>query len=217
MSQFQDSSAVEKLIGSNITNQPGILTTQLQTKPNAVLLLDELEKAHPKILNLLLTILDEGYITDGFGREVKAQNTIIIATSNAGAQLIAELVKTQTSYQTLHDSLLEHIKQENIFSPEFINRFDEVIIFHPLTQDNLKEIVKLNLNDLNHRLKNEKNIAININETLINFIVEKGYDPAFGARNIIRFIQDFVEDSVAKTLLDNPKVTGEITIEIPAS
>jgi len=217
MSQFQDSTAVEKLIGSNITNQPGILTTQLQTKPNAVLLLDELEKAHPKILNLLLTILDEGYITDGFGREVKAQNTIIIATSNAGAQLIAELVKTQTPYQTLHDSLLEHIKQENIFSPEFINRFDEVIIFHPLTQENLKEIVKLNLTELNNRLKNEKNITINISEALINYIVEKGYDPAFGARNIIRFIQDFVEDSVAKTLLDNPEVTGEITIEIPSS
>lgn len=216
MSQFQDSTAVEKLIGSNVTNQPGTLTTQLQTKPNAVLLLDELEKAHPKILNLLFTILDEGYITDGFGRDVNAQNTIIIATSNAGAQLIAELVNTNTPYQNLHDLLLEHIKKENIFSPEFINRFDEVIIFHPLSQDDLKEIVKLNLNELNTRLKNEKNITININENLINYIVQNGYDPAFGARNIIRFIQDFVEDNVAKKLLDNPELTGEITLSVPS-
>lgn len=217
MSQFQDSTAIEKLIGSNLTNQPGILTSQLQTKPNSVLLLDELEKAHPKILNLLLTLLDEGYITDGFGREVKAQNSIIIATSNAGAQLIAELVSNNTPYQTLHDSLLEHIKSTNAFSPEFINRFDEVIIFHPLSQEDLKAIVKLNLNELNNRLKNEKNVTIEITEELINYIVTQSYDPAFGARNILRFIQDFVEDNVAKKLLDNPETSGIITIEIPTS
>lgn len=216
MSQFQDSSAVEKLLGSNITNEPGILTTQLQTKPNSVLLLDELEKAHPKILNLLLTILDEGYITDGFGKEVKAQNSIIIATSNAGAQLIAELVSSNTPYQTLHDSLLEYIKKENIFLPEFINRFDEVIIFHPLSQDDLIEITKLNLKELNIRLKNEKNISVQITPELVNYIVKQGYDPQFGARNINRFIQDFVEDSVAKTLLDDPEKLGEITIPIPS-
>lgn len=216
MSQFQDTTAIDKLIGSSLANQPGVLTSQLATKPNSVLLLDELEKAHPKILNLLLTILDEGYITDGFGKEVKAQNTIIIATSNAGAQLIAELVTQKAAYATLHDELLKYIKENNIFSPEFLNRFDEVVIFHPLEPSHLSEIVKLNLSELNTRLKNEKNITVQVTPELVSYIVKQGYDPQFGARNINRFIQNFVEDYAAKALLENPETSGEITISVPS-
>lgn len=214
MSQYQKEEGLERLIGSIKLGSPGELTSKLLDKPFSLLLLDEIEKADREIFNLFLTLTDEGYISDHLGRKISAKNTIIIATSNAGAEFIRTSVQKGVSSTELQKALLDHVQQEKIFSPEFINRFDATVVFTPLSEGHLREVARLMLESLNLRLK-PKEIAVDITPELIRKLAVLGNDPAFGARAMRRVITDKVEDSVAQKLLSGQVKKGEkIRIEI---
>ncbi len=199
MSQFQAETDVEKLIGGN--DNPGILTSNIRQNPFTVLLLDEFEKANPKILNLFLSVFDEGYITDGKGKKVSFKNAIIIATSNAGSEFIREKLNSN-DYSTLDKQLIEYLLSNKVFSPELINRFDAVIFYKPLSKEELEQIARLILTRLNKKLGEEQGISVVVNEQTIAKLVDKGYDPTLGARNLQRTIQEEVENKIASGILD---------------
>jgi ATP-dependent Clp protease ATP-binding subunit ClpC len=208
MSEFQAIADIPRLIGSvSPVEMQGLLTTPVRETPFSLVLLDEIEKAHPDILNLLLQVLDEGHITDGQGRKVVFTNTIIICTSNAGADMIFKEVESgqPIDKQKLVDFLIE----KGLFRPEFINRFDATVIFHPLTKANLLDISALMLGALKKNLA-EKEIHFEITEELKEKIVEMSYKPEFGAREMRRVIQDTVENSVAQALLSDKIKKGDI-------
>ncbi len=203
MSEFQNIEDIPRLIGS--PENEGLLTTPVRENPFSLVLLDEIEKAHLNILNLFLQVLDEGHITDGLGRKVDFKNTIIIATSNAGYKIILKALEKGNDLAKIKQPLLDHLFQEGIFRPEFVNRFDAVVLFRPLTKENLLDIAQLMLNKIKKGLE-EKRIEFVITEPLKEKIVELGYNITFGARNMRRVIQDKVEDAIAQALLK-----GEIT------
>ena len=184
----------------------GLLTTPVREKPFSLVLLDEVEKAHPNILNLFLQVLDEGNITDGQGRKVVFSNTIIIFTSNAGADMIFKEIETNQTVdkQKLLDALIE----KGIFKPELINRFDATVIFHPLTKDNLMQIAQLTLQGLAKNLK-EKEIDFIITEPLKEKIVNLSYKPEYGAREMRRVVQDNIENVIAQALLSDKIKKGD--------
>lgn len=211
MSEFQDISDIPRLIGAvSPVEQHGLLTTSVRENPFALVLLDEIEKSHPNILNLFLQVFDEGHITDGQGRKIIFTNTIIICTSNAGAPMIFKSVESGKMIEK--DKLLSSLFDKGIFKPEFINRFDATVIFHPLTKDNLNKIAQIMLSGLQKNLK-EKDIDLIITDPLKEKIVELSYKPEFGAREMRRVVQDKVENEVAKALLSD-KITGGDKIEI---
>jgi len=220
MAEYQDENALEKAIGSLTTQDPGLFSKAIRQNPFSLLLIDEIEKAHFKVLNLFLTILDEGYFTDSFGQKVDCRNLIIIATSNAGAEFIREKVnllakeKNFSSEEKLSKEVIEYVLQKQIFSPEFINRFDAVVVFKPLTPQQLEKIAQLMLENLNSRLK-EKQISLKITPNLVKRVAELGYDPTFGARPMKRIVQDKIESQIAqKILLGEVKRGEEIEINI---
>jgi len=198
MSEFQNTKDIDRIIGT--TTEDGLLTTQIRENPFSLLLLDEFEKAHSNILNLFLQVLDEGHITDGVGRKVDFKNTIIIATSNAGYQIILKAVKNQEKWEGVRQRILDYVFEERIFRPELINRFDAAVVFTPLTKQNLLDIAQLMLSSLEKNLK-EKGIEFVITEKLKEKIVELGYNPTFGAREMRRVIQDKVENNLASAFL----------------
>jgi len=206
MSEFQDIKDIPRLIGSK--NEIGLLTTPVRENPFSLVLLDEIEKANSNVLNLFLQVLDEGHLTDGFGRKINFKNTIIIATSNAGYQIILEALKNKESWLGVKQKLLDCLFEERIFRPELINRFDGVILFSPLSKENLLEISQLMLNSLKNNLK-EKGIEFVITEELKEKIVELSYSPVFGAREMRRVIQDKVENILASTLLAGKITKGD--------
>ena len=217
MSEFQLISDIPRLIGSaSPVEMQGLLTTPVRETPFSLILLDEIEKAHPNILNLFLQVLDEGRITDGQGRKVVFTNTIIICTSNAGADMIFKQVSAQggpasggeANNMLEKDKLLGALFEKNIFRPEFVNRFDATVIFNPLTKDNLLKIAQLTLQGLQKNLK-EKEIDFEITESLKEKIVELSYKPEFGAREMRRVIQDKVENAVAQALLSDKIKKGD--------
>ena len=206
MSEFQSIQDIPRLIGS--PGEEGLLTTPVRESPFSLILLDEIEKAHPNILNLFLQVLDEGHLTDGQGRKVDFKNAIIIATSNAAAEIIWEALKTNKKLDIIKDDLLSYLFEKAIFRPEFINRFDGVVVFKPLTKENLFEIADLLLQKLKKNLK-EKEIEFVISSALKERIVELGYDPKFGAREMKRVIQNKVENVLALALLSGELVRGQ--------
>jgi len=207
MSEFQAISDIPRLIGvTSPVEMQGLLTTPVRENPFSLVLLDEIEKAHPNILNLFLQVLDEGHITDGQGRKVVFTSTIIICTSNAGADIIFKQVESKQELEK--DKLLDALFEKNIFRPEFVNRFDATIIFHPLTKDNLMKIAQLSLLALQKNLK-ERDIDFNITESLKEKIVELSYKPEFGAREMRRVVQDKVENTVASALLSDKIKKGD--------
>jgi len=211
MSEFQAISDIPRLIGAvSPVEMQGLLTTQVRETPFSLVLLDEIEKAHPDILNLFLQVLDEGHITDGQGRKVIFTNTIIICTSNAGSDMIFKEIESGQKIEK--DKILSALFKKKIFKPEFVNRFDASVIFHPLTKENLLQIAGLMLNSLKKSLK-EKEIDFEITEPLKAKIVTLSYKPEFGAREMRRVIQDKVENSVAQALLSD-KIKKEDKIEI---
>ena len=211
MSEFQAISDIPRLIGSvSPVEMQGLLTTPVRETPFSLVLLDEIEKAHPDILNLLLQILDEGHITDGQGRKVVFANTIIICTSNAGAEIIFREVGS--GRQIEKQKFLGEIIDKGVFRPELINRFDAAVIFHPLSKENLLDISGLMLGKLKKNLK-EKEIDFEITEELKEKIVEMSYKPEFGAREMRRVIQDTVENAVAQALISEKIKKGD-AIEI---
>lgn len=198
MSEFQDVRDIPRLIGS--PGQESLLTTKVRENPFSLILLDEIEKAHPNILNLFLQVLDEGHLTDGTGRKIDFKNSIIIATSNAGYQIILEAIKNNKETPEIKTQLLEFLFKEGIFRPEFINRFDGVVIFRSLNKEHLLQIAELSLQKLKKNLI-EKGIDFKITQSLKEKIVELSYNPVFGAREMRRVIQDKVENVLAQALL----------------
>ena len=206
MSEFQNVTDIPRLIGS--AGEEGLLTTQVRENPFSLILLDEIEKAHKNILNLFLQVLDEGHLTDGLGRKVDFKNSIIISTSNAGYQIILKALREKTEWSQVKGKILDYLFEKAIFRPEFINRFDAVVVFSPLSKENLLDIAELMLQKLKKNLK-EKNIEFIITQPLKAEIAELGYDPTFGARQIKRVIQDKVENVLASALLSGKIKRGD--------
>jgi len=198
MSEFQNISDIPRLIGSR--GEEGLLITPVRENPFSLVLLDEFEKAHPNILNLFLQVFDEGSLTDGMGRKIDFHNTVIIATSNAGYQVILEALKEKTEWTSVKEKLLDYIFQQGTFRPELINRFDAVVVFRPLSKENLLDIAELLLKKIKKKLE-EKEIEFLISKELKEKIVELSYDPTFGARNMERIIQDRVGNVLANAIL----------------
>src|SRR3989344_3947079 len=192
MSEYRTADALERLIGNFSIGKPGILSSALRDKPYGVLLLDEFEKTSKDVLDLFLQVLDEGIFSDMSGKRVSARNLIIIATSNAGSEFICKTVKQSGSSRLNKDEIISAIIDEEIFKPELLNRFDGVILFHPLDRISLVKIAGLMLKKLNRRLA-EKGLELEVTPELVNALVEKGADPTFGARPMNRAIQDKVE------------------------
>ncbi|MDD5132386.1 MAG: ATP-dependent Clp protease ATP-binding subunit [bacterium] len=210
MSEFMEKFAVSRLIGAPPGyvgyEEGGQLTEQVRRRPYSVVLLDEIEKAHPDVFNILLQVLDEGKLTDNLGHSVNFKNTVIIMTSNLGARLI-EKGKTmgftgeedgETTYQEMRDTVLEEVKRA--FNPEFVNRIDEVIVFKTLKREEMHKIVELMLNKVTERMR-EQNIEMKIDAGVKDFLVSKGFDPKSGARPLRRAIQKYLEDPLAEELL----------------
>lgn len=198
MSEFQNSDSVERFLGRQ--NSTDSLADKVLKKPFALILLDEFEKAYPHILDLFLQILDEGRLTDNLGRTVSFSNTIIIATSNAGSEFIRESFNEGAAIQNVKNALVEKIQQDNIFKPELINRFDDVIVFQPLSQNEVVNVAKLFLNEVIETVS-QKRITLSYDETVPVFIAENSYSIEFGARNIKRFIEQSIENQLSKLVL----------------
>ncbi len=208
MSEYSGAGALSKLIGSFETNQTGILSTMLREHQYGVLLLDEFEKTTEEVMNLFLQVLDEGFFSDNLGKKVNARNLIIIATSNAGSDLIWEAIKSGSDLSKSKEIIIDSLIKQGIFKPELLNRFDGVVLFQPLTGANLRQISKLMLDKLHNRLSGN-GINLVVNDTLIEFVAGHGTDPKFGARPINRAIQEKVEQIIAKKLIDGSAEKGK--------
>lgn len=222
MSEFQEVKDIARLIGAR--GEKGLLTTAVRENPFSLILLDEFEKAHPDLLNLFLQVFDEGHLTDGMGRKVDFRNSIIIATSNAGYQIILQALKEMTEtgpilvervvgqsqevWGVVKKRLLDYIFDKGIFRPELINRFDGTIVFKPLSKENLLDIAELLLQKLKKNLK-EKEIEFTITSSLKEKIVQLGYDPIFGARAMRRVIQEKIENILAQALFNGKLKKGD--------
>ena len=198
MSEFQNLDDIKRLIGAE--GEEGFLTTKVRENPFSLVLLDELEKSHPNILNLFLQVFDEGYLNDGQGRKVDFKNCLIIATSNAGYKIILEALEKNKAMPEIKSELLDFLFKEGVFRPEFINRFDAVVVFKSLTKENLLAIAEILLKKLKKNL-DEKGLEFVITLPLKEKIVELSYNPIFGAREMRRVIQDKIENVLAMALL----------------
>jgi ATP-dependent Clp protease ATP-binding subunit ClpB len=203
MSEYMEKHTVARLIGAPPGyvgyDEGGQLTEAVRRKPYSVVLLDEIEKAHPDVFNVLLQVLDDGRLTDGHGRTVNFRNTVIIMTSNIGSQLILELRGAdERSYQRMREQVLEALRRH--FRPEFLNRVDEVVVFRALTEAELAKIVEIQLEGLRRRLA-DRRITLEVNEAARHYLAKIGYDPVFGARPLKRAIQREVETPVARLIV----------------
>src|SRR5450432_3239349 len=222
MSEYMEKFTASRLIGSPPGyvgyEEGGQLSEAVRRRPYSVVLFDEIEKAHPDVMHLLLQILEEGKVTDSLGRKIDLRNTIIIMTSNVGA----ELIKRQTSlgfgaasrdeenYEIMRDKILEESKR--VFKPEFINRLDDLIVFHTLTKPDLLKIVELEVKKVTVRVK-AKQIDILLDQSAIEFLIEKGYDPTYGARPMRRAVERYLEDPLAEEILrGNVKENDKIAV-----
>jgi ATP-dependent Clp protease ATP-binding subunit ClpB len=211
MSEFMEKHAVARLIGAPPGyvgyEEGGYLTEAVRRKPYSVILLDEVEKAHPDVFNILLQVLDDGRLTDGQGRTVDFRNTVIIMTSNLGSQRIQELAvqgsvhtddQAETDYQNMKSEVMEVVSQH--FRPEFVNRIDDVVVFHPLGREALHEIAKIQLAYLSERLQ-EREMDIELSDEALDYLAEIGFDPVYGARPLKRAIQQYLENPLAQDIL----------------
>ena len=209
MSEYMEAHSVSKLIGSPPGyigyDNGGQLTEKVRRKPYSVILFDEIEKAHPDVMNLLLQILEDGRLTDSQGREVNFKNTIIIMTSNLGARYITDKkslgfgnMENEKEYENIKKEVIKELKKE--LRPEFINRIDEIIVFHKLSEEDIKQITNIMLKQVEERLKNQKYI-VEIDDGVVKAILEQGYDNNFGARPLRRTIQNLVEDRISEEIL----------------
>jgi len=209
MSEYMEKFNVSRLIGAPPGyvgyEEGGQLTEKVRRRPYAVILLDEIEKAHPDVFNLLLQVFEEGRLTDSFGRKVDFRNTVIIMTSNVGAELIRrtgslgfKTQKEEITYQEMKDKLLEEVKRT--FKPEFLNRIDDIIVFRPLVKEDLEKIIEIEIGFVAQRLK-DQGMALEVAPQAKDFLIEKGFDPVFGARPLKRTIQRFLEDPLASDII----------------
>ena len=202
MSEYMDKHNVSRLIGAPPGyvgyEEGGQLTEAIRRRPYAVILFDEIEKAHPDVFNIFLQILDDGRVTDAQGRTVDFKNSIIIMTSNIGSQYILDVAGDDTRYDEMRNRVMEAMR--NSFRPEFLNRLDELIIFHSLQKSELRHIVQLQVDRLKQRLTDRK-ISLKLSSSALDFLAEVGYDPVFGARPLKRAIQRELETQIAKAIL----------------
>lgn len=197
MTEYREAGSIGRLIGDQLGNQ-GILTSKIREQPFSLILLDEIEKAHPNVLNLFLQVIDEGRLTDSLGRPVDFRNSLIIATSNAGSEWIRERVNRGEEID--RSSLLDYLFNQGYFRPEFFNRFDAAVAFRPLTMEELEKVVDLMIGRLEKQLK-KKQIKIELGEGARRKLAEIGFDPQFGARALQRVIQEKVENRIAEKIL----------------
>lgn len=209
MSEYMEKFNISRLIGAPPGyvgyEEGGQLTEKVRRRPYCVILLDEIEKAHPDVFNLLLQVFEDGRLTDSFGRKVDFRNTVMIMTSNVGAELIRKQSslgfksqKEELTYQEMKDKLLDEVK--HTFKPEFLNRIDDIIVFRPLVKEDLYKIVDIELSFVIERLKEQK-IALELTQAAKDFLIEKGFDPVFGARPLKRVIQRYIEDPLAQDII----------------
>lgn len=211
MSLYQTKDMIDDLVGSQETGNPGLLTSAIRQKPYGVLLLDEIEKASSDLLNIFLTVLDEGYFTDGTGHRVDCKNLMVIATSNAGSDFIYKLLQdNQGLGANIDKELINHLIESKIFSPEFLNRFDGVVVYKPLNQETISQIAKKMLYHIGQDVYRLHHVKFSVSDIFLRKLIEKGYDPNFGARNMQRVIRDEVEDKIAKLILERKINPGEI-------
>ena len=225
MSEYMEKHSVSKMIGSPPGyvghEEGGQLSEKVRRNPYSVILFDEIEKAHPDVFNILLQVLDDGHITDSQGRKVDFKNTIIIMTSNAGAQAIVEPKKLgfavsddeKQNYDRMKNSVMEEVRR--IFKPEFLNRIDETIVFRSLNKDDMKQIVALMLKELTNRCEKQMGIHLTVRDSVKKYIVDKAYDPKYGARPLRRQIQNDIEDELAEEILSGKvKKDTEVTVTV---
>ena len=224
-SEYGEKFNVSRLVGAPPGyvgyEEGGQLTEKVRRRPYSVVLFDELEKAHPDVFNILLQMMEDGRLTDSFGRKVDFRNTIVIMTSNVGADLVRKQsdmgfkqpeAEQGINYEKLKHKLLDEIKKT--FRPEFLNRVDDTIVFHPLVRNDLEQIINYELNDVKDRLK-EKHIDLTLTPEVLTFLIDKGYDPVFGARPLKRTIQRYLENVLAEEILsgkfkDGDKIKAEL-------
>jgi ATP-dependent Clp protease ATP-binding subunit ClpB len=202
MSEFMERHSVARLIGAPPGyvgyEEGGKLTEAIRRRPYAVILLDEIEKAHSDVFNILLQILDDGRLTDGHGRTVNFTNTIIVMTSNIGSPAIQRIASEGGTAEEIRNAVDQALASR--FLPEFLNRIDELVVFHPLTPEEIRQITVINLKRLSKRLENS-GISLNWSEKVVDRLAKEGYDPAFGARPLRRVIQKQIENPLATSLL----------------
>ena len=213
MSEFMEKHSVARLVGAPPGyvgyEEGGYLTEAVRRKPYSVILLDEVEKAHPDVFNILLQVLDDGRLTDGQGRTVDFRNTVIVMTSNLGSNVIQDLAGEER-YDEMKAAVMEIVGQH--FRPEFINRVDDVVVFHPLQREQIHAIADIQLNHLRQRLR-ERDIGLEVSEAALDFIADAGFDPVYGARPLKRVIQQQLENILAQDLLSGNFTAGD-TIKV---
>jgi ATP-dependent Clp protease ATP-binding subunit ClpA len=207
MSEYQQPEDVSRLL-SDGQNETKSLIMVVREQPFSVVLLDEIEKAHPNILNLLLQLLDEGQLTDTSGKTVSFKDCIIIATSNAGAQTIRDRVQKGEALDSFQSEFTDELINSGQFKPELLNRFDEIVLFRPLNEAELAQIVGLMMLEINQTLSNQ-NISVQLTTAAIGKIVAAGYDPRLGARPMRRTLQRAVENTVAQKILRGEAKPGD--------
>jgi ATP-dependent Clp protease ATP-binding subunit ClpB len=215
MSEFMEKHSVARLIGAPPGyvgyEEGGYLTESVRRKPYSVVLLDEVEKAHPDVFNVLLQVLDDGRLTDGQGRTVDFRNTVIVMTSNLGSQQIQELAG-EANYAAMKSAVMDTLSQH--FRPEFLNRIDDLVVFHPLEPEHIRKIVDIQLEYLRHRLA-DRDIALTLDDQAINRLADAGFDPVYGARPLKRAIQQQLENPLAQRILAGEFKPGD-TIAVSA-
>ncbi len=209
MSEFMEKHSVARLIGAPPGyvgyEEGGYLTEAVRRRPYSVILLDEVEKAHSDVFNILLQVMDDGRLTDGQGRTVDFRNTVIVMTSNLGSQLIQEM-GSKLNYDQIKEAVMELVSQH--FRPEFINRVDESVVFHPLAKEQIAKIAAIQIGYLHHRLK-QQDIHLNVTKEALDYLAEAGFDPVYGARPLKRTIQQKLENPLAQSLLTGQFKSGE--------
>lgn len=223
MSEYMEKHSVSKMIGSPPGyvgyDEGGQLSEKVRRNPYSVILFDEIEKAHPDVFNILLQVLDDGHITDAQGRKIDFKNTIIIMTSNAGAENIIApkrlgfgvATDAKADHEFMKGRVMEEVKR--LFKPEFLNRIDEIIVFHQLTKEHMKGIADIMLKGIEKRCKEQLGIALTVNEAAKELLIDKGYDEKYGARPLRRTIQSMLEDKMAEEILDG-KIRKSTGVEV---
>jgi ATP-dependent Clp protease ATP-binding subunit ClpA len=208
MSEYQSSDSVERLIGSGESGEEGRLSGIMKEHPFSVVLLDEVEKAYPRALDLFLQVLDEGFVTDAEGKKINFRKSVIIATSNASSILVSELLGHGATADQSKAEIVADLVKNGSFRPEFLNRFDGLILFSPLSDAELVRIADLKLRALALRIKERKNIDVSFDEGVARAVVAGGYEPAFGARSLNRYIEDRIEDVIVRRVIEGRIAEG---------
>jgi ATP-dependent Clp protease ATP-binding subunit ClpB len=214
MSEFMEKHSVSRLVGAPPGyvgyEEGGYLTEAVRRRPYSVILMDEIEKAHPDVFNILLQVLDDGRLTDGHGRTVDFRNTVIVMTSNLGSQRIQELAGD--GYEAMKSAVMDVVGQH--FRPEFINRVDEMVVFHPLDRDQIKLIAGIQLANLRKRVESN-GFELEFSDEAMDLIGEAGFDPVYGARPLKRAIQQEIENPLAQKILSGDYSSGDrITVTV---